>query len=40
MHYELTHDSIARQINEKASAGAKARRKAKALVDYALRRYQ
>lgn len=40
MKFEVTHDSIAKQVNEKASTNAKARKKAKALVDYALRRYQ
>ncbi|MEN0004873.1 MAG: WD40 repeat domain-containing protein [Bacteroidota bacterium] len=40
MKYELSHDSIAKQIFEKASFDAKARRKADAFLDRAFVRYQ
>ena len=40
MKYELSHDSIAHQIFEKASTEAKARRRVSSLVERALERYQ
>lgn len=40
MKYELAHDTLARQIFEKASVDAKARRKTQALVARAVERYQ
>jgi|GEM_PF-3663788 len=40
MKYELTHDTIARQIYEQASEQLKARRRARLIVQRALERYQ
>lgn len=40
MKFELVHDTIARQVFEKSSADAKARRKAEAFLDRAYQRYE